>query len=206
MGGVPGMGGMIQAPTLTVEQAGWKFASDSGDLAVTVFEDNFAVETASYSTWEGIDGFRSVLEQACRSVEHQLVPTVETRIGLRYVNQIVTPAVTEPTGWRGFIHDAFLGPVVDQVVGDGVQGMDSRVSIDLDGGMACALRYGSFLDASRPGHQTFLVDIDCFADGGVAFAADRIMATADDLNTSALGLFQSIITEELKEIFKAGHS
>ena len=195
LGGLPG-------PTLTIEQPGWRFSSEPGDLTVSVFEDSYAVESVNYETWAGEVGFRKLLETTSRAVGEHLHPTVESRVGLRYVNQIVTPEVTEPSGWHGLIGDAFLGPVVLPQAADGVKALEARTALDIGSGNSCLLRYRSFLDSSRPGLQTFLIDIDCFREGGTPFSVDSILTLAEELNTAALAIFQMVTTEDLRSHFK----
>lgn len=187
--------------TLMIEQPGWRFISESGDLTVSVLEDSFAVETINYTTWDGEDGFRELLAQTTRAVGKELSPSIEARLGLRYVNRIVVPAVAEPLEWRGLIDDAFLGPLVHQGLGPGVQALEGSTSLDLGEGKACILRYGSFLDASRLGLQTCLVDIDCYRERGVTFSVDGVLALAEELNTAALAIFQAVVRPELRSQF-----
>lgn len=194
--------GAASDATLTIEQPGWRFGSEVGDVTVSVLEDSFAVETVNYTTWDGEEGFRALLEHTARAVGEHLSPTVEARLGLRYVNQIVTPPVSEPGGWRGLIDDAFLGPTVHPNVGPGVKAVEGRAALDLGEGKACTLRCGSFVDAARPGYHTFLVDIDCYREGGVPFSVERVLALAEELNASALALFQVVVREELRAQFQ----
>jgi uncharacterized protein (TIGR04255 family) len=193
--------GMLANQSVTVEQLGWRFASEQGDLVVTVAEDSFAIETANYSAWEGDDGFRDELTLVCKAVEQLLDPAIESRVGLRYVNQVTSPSVREPAGWKEYISDEFLGPVINESVGPGVQGIESRASLDLGDGRLCLLRHGSFLDPVRPGLHTYLIDIDCYREGGIEFSSDGIISVADRLNSDCVAVFHAVVTEKLRMTF-----
>lgn len=173
--------------------------SDNGDVVITVLDESFSLQTTKYTAWDGEGGFRSLLSQLTGAVNDVLSPAVEARVGLRYVNQLARQDVVRPADWVGNIASIFLGPVEDESFQDGVEFFDCRTSLDLGDGKKSLLRYGSLADPARPGKQTFLIDIDCFREGGQAFSADSILSLADELNTAALGIFQSVVDPGLFE-------
>jgi uncharacterized protein (TIGR04255 family) len=191
--------GPIAGPTLTIEQPGWRFTSELGDTTITVLEDSYSIETVNYKTWDDEDGFLPLLEQTSIAIGDHIRPAVQTRFGLRYVNQIVNPAVEEPVGWRGLIDESYLGPIVNPRSGNGVKGMEGRAALDIGSGNLCLLHYGSFLDAARPGFHTFLIDIDCYREGGTPFEVGGVLSTAQELNSAALSVFQMVTTDGLRD-------
>lgn len=200
VGPIPQNVGAIAGPTLTVQQPGWRFVSADGAWTVSVLQDNFAIETVRYTTWDGTGEFADRLAAVIGAAAKTLKPAAEARLGLRYVNQIVHPRVSDPKDWHGYIADAFLGPIISPQVGPGVQALESRVSLDLGDGANCLLRYGAFADISRPGLSTYLVDTDCYRESQVPFDAEDILEMAGQLNTYALGLFQQVTTSDLRSL------
>ena len=200
VGPIAGPVGQVVGPTVTVQQAGWRFVSADDAWTVSILHDSFAIETARYTTWDGPGQFAERLTAVVHAAAAYLRPAAEARLGLRYVNQIVHPRVSDPQEWRGFISDEFLGPVTSPELGPGVQALESRVSLDLGNGANCMLRYGSFGDISRPGFLTYLVDTDCYRESQVPFEADGILRAANQLNTCALGLFQKVAMPELRTL------
>ena len=132
-----------------------------------------------------------------------LQPSVEVRLGLRYVNQITHPPIKASNEWTGLIAEGFLGPLAIPNLAEGTDALESRVIFDLGDGLKCLLRHGSFADTARPGLLTYLIDTDCYRELGVRFNRDEVLATSDRLNDLAVSLFQQVTTPRLREAIAA---
>ena len=191
-------------PSVTIQQPGWRFLSEDNGWTVLILPDSVSLETIAYATWDGDGGYYDLLSRLLDAVSHHLRPAAESRLGLRYVNQITTPAVTHAAAWKGYIDDRFLGPAADEGIGPGVEASDTRLLIDLGDGRKCQLRHGSFLDATRPGHLTYLIDMDCYREAETIWSLEAVKQTAVALNTDALRLFQAIARPELRALLNTG--
>lgn len=190
---------MVQGgASLIVEQSAWRLTSQDGTWTVGVNQDSVALETIQYSTWEGENGFFPLLSDVLDAVTEHMHPTVEARLGLRYVNQITQPDISATHEWSDYIDPRFLGPAADDNLGSGVEVEDFRLLLNLGNGFKCQLRHGSFVDANRPGLLTYLIDSDCYREASTIWSADSIKEACHRLNTDALAIFQSLATEQLR--------
>ncbi|MDP9402541.1 MAG: TIGR04255 family protein [Actinomycetota bacterium] len=183
------------APQVTQDKSGsgWQMKSEDGTWTVTLQPEFFSLETSAYEGWQD---FRQRLEALVRGVIAAYEPALEARIGLRYVDEITDPRVTSPRGWRGWIRDELLGPVVHPLFGDAIRGVQQHVEFDAEGGYRVVLRHGTSPIAGED-QWVYLLDHDCFRQAGRALTADTVMTTADHLHRAALQVFQAAITDKL---------
>lgn len=183
------------APQVSHEQgpSGWQMKSDDGAWTVTLQPDFFSLETSAYVDW--VD-FRERLDALTAAVADAYNPTLEVRLGLRYVDEIDDPVVTSPVGWRGHIRDELLGPLAHPDFGESVRALMQQVDFDAGDGYRVTLRHGT---SPTPGmaNLTYVLDHDCYRQAARAFASADIMAGLDALHRVALQVFQTAITPDL---------
>jgi uncharacterized protein (TIGR04255 family) len=194
--------GQGRAPAMSHEQGpvGWTLRSEDGDWTVTLDPEFFSVETSAYVSWSDFEGRLSTL---CEAVNDAYEPTLETRLGLRYVDQVKDPAVAEPAGWRGWIRDEMLGPLVIEGFAPAIRGIEQQVEFDAGGGYRVVLRHGTSLDQS-PSTWAYLLDHDCFRQSARPFTVSGVLEAASDLHRLALQVFQSVITPKLYDYLLTG--
>ena len=181
--------------------SGWRLSSEDG-WTVSVMPDHYALETTRYTTWDG--DFRPRFAELTDAVRSEIGPATEQRLGLRYIDRVSFPPVETAAGWRGYIADEFLGPVLHEVLGAAVKTTQQQVVLDFGAGVQCLLRHGFLADQNQEGRLTYLLDFDVFRGVLQQFDADGIKAAADQFNELSLQLFQQATTPELRRILAAG--
>jgi uncharacterized protein (TIGR04255 family) len=193
---VAGPTGVKTAPSEL--QRGWRFQSEDGNWTVTLQEEFFALETSAYTRWAD---FRARLASLTAAVADTLAPSIEQRVGLRFVDEVSEPRVGTPAGWTGLIHDAVLGPAAYPPFATAVRATQQVVELNGPNGTRVNLRHGSQPLPDGSG-QVYLVDTDCFRHAGRAFDVEAIVVATDDLHTLAKQVFHATITEHLYSFLK----
>lgn len=191
-----GPGGMVAAPPQLIPA--WKLQSEDGNWRVAIRQEYFALETTSYDSW--VD-FRGRLTHLLDAVVDILRPSLEQRLGLRFIDEIVDPVVRSPADWRTWIRPELLGVVTDEILGPSVRSCQQLVELQGPGSLRVNLRHGS--QPQPDGHSyVYLFDQDCFRAEGREFSPDDILSAADQLHHLALGVFQASITQDLYKHLK----
>jgi len=190
---VVGMGAPDFRETKT---SGWRLTSADGAWVITLMPDNFSLETSAYTTWS--DDFAPRLGTLIDAVAEHVKPTVEQRIGLRYVDRINELGLTELAAWRAYLRPELLGLVLHPQIGPGVRQYLQQVVIEFADGVVAGLRHGPVVE---PGREVidYQLDYDIFRQRGRPFDASMVKAAAAQFNIYALQLFQATITDELLE-------
>lgn len=176
---------------------GWRFASADGTWTVSVMPDNVALETRSYTTW-GSD-FCDRLALLIDVIADVLKPSIEQRIGLRYVDRIGEFKLAKLRDWKPYIGKEFLGLALHSKLGRHVETSQQVLTLALDSDISCVLRHGSVADEATRDKLDYLLDFDVFRQGGRPFDREGLKAVADQLNTYALQLFHAAVTPKLLE-------
>jgi len=181
--------------------------------ALSVRPDSLVIETTDYGSY---DRMRELLEVVLQIRLSVAVPVGVERIGLRYIDEIRVPAKNGASApdWDQWVDASLLGPAhigaeqgLAPVVNEGI--------FVFSGGRdhALVLRYGaqnnyavqSTPDLRRPlppPGPLFKLDIDSFwqaADEVPEFDAGFILRQADALHGPVRGVFESVITDRLRE-------
>jgi len=175
-------------PTSTL---GWRLAVRDQSLSLSVFADSITIESRTYGGWA--EAFRSRLQEAVIAAFEVFAPDVETRLGLRYVNALSHNDAASPMYWRDKIQPAFLGPLGDDRLAAAFQLSASRASLAFDN-VSANIAIAFQPDAALPGRTAAIFDIDVFRQGAREFTIESALIGADLLNTTALQIFQSILT------------
>lgn len=188
--------GMGSPNVRETKTSGWRLTSSDGAWVVTLMPDNFSLETSAYTTWTA--DFAPRLDALIDAVSAHIGPTLEQRIGLRYVDRITELGLTELAAWQPYLRPELLGLVVHPELGPGVRGYQHQVLIDLADEVHAGLRHGP---VKEPGKDVidYQLDYDIFRQGGRAFEVDAIKAAAAQFNVYALQLFQATISDQLLE-------
>lgn len=178
------------------DQRGWRLRSDDGAWTVALLPDFFALECTGYTSWTVFSERMLALADA---VLGHLRPTVELRLGLRYVDRIGVPPAERPQDWSGYINEHLLGALLDEQLGSALESMEQVMQLQGPGGIQVILRHGTQLD-SQSGTWPYLLDTDCFRSDGRKLEADSLSSGVDELHKIALQVFQASITQSLHDL------
>jgi uncharacterized protein (TIGR04255 family) len=176
---------------------GWRLTDEKGDHSVTLMPHSVRVEARAYGGWE--DDFGPQVNAALAALEEHIDPVFEQRLGLRYINQVTEPIVSEPADWREWIDPQVLGIVMHDDLGPRVKFARQQVVLEEAEGVRSTLNHGFASDPERDGALTYLVDIDVVREGMRPFDRKAIAAAATDFNSYALRLFQLTVTPALRD-------
>lgn len=182
----------------SAEHRGWKLRALDQTSHVSVMPDAYALEMTRYDDW---DDFRARFEMLTAAIEETVHPSLEQRVGIRFVDQIKHPSVRTAHDWTRLIEPAFLGPLSHKVLGSAVTSAQQVVHFDVGDGISITLRHGTVHDPdqSRP---AYLLDQDCFVHKGRPFNTKDVLQLIDELHTVALQVFQAAMTEDLYQYLK----
>lgn len=201
-----------EAPTMT-EQAQYRFASRDRTSVVVLTNSSLIVETTEYA---GYQSFRPLLARAIEALEKVARPSGLLRVGLRYLDEIRVPTIVEPPGdWTGYLHPALLTVLqwTGAVDGLSVASWQSVAEMQHESGTDLVVRYGpKFGYAVNPQGPTrrklvpppgpfYLIDIDSSWQAGEEvpeFSGHDVLKTSDTLHEPVRSIFESIITDKLR--------
>lgn len=174
------------------------------------------VENTDYRRYED---FLEVVERTLRAVSETAPIAGMQRVGLRYIDEIRVPTVEKPADWQGYINPALLAPL--SIDGDYEAVSTTGVTeYRIAESQAAALRFGALngrmVEPSGPLRLKseelgpyFLIDIDSFwtaPEAGLPeFSVEAIIATCSELRRPVRSLFESAITDKLRdEVLRRG--
>jgi uncharacterized protein (TIGR04255 family) len=189
-----------------------RFATRDQRTAVTFNTQAVIVETTDHQ------GFERLLELlSVAVVARQAVHPVDglMRLGLRYVDEVRVPDLTGGVaGWGDWVDSSLLGPIpLAAKLGLAAEQWQAATVFDRGEERKLILRYGprdgfavppgGLLQRSVPSPGPFfLLDIDSFwtPTGEVPeFAEETILEICRELHEPVSGLFESLITDRLRE-------
>lgn len=183
--------GVVPAPANS-EQRGWRLRSTDESWTVALLPESFSLECTGYTTWTDFsDRFNALTSAVCQ----HLGPSIELRLGLRYVDSITRPQANDPARWRGLIDNVFLGPLLDDRFANAVTGIQQSVQLIGPDGAQVLLRHGTQADPA--GTWPYIVDTDCYRSESRKLSTDAVTSGADALHRLALQVFQAVITPRL---------
>lgn len=156
----------------------WRFDDLARRWSVVIAEDNVTVETRRYG------GFDELVERTLSAVEivgRVLEVTYQTRVGLRYINEIRHPQGEAYDTWRRLLAPDLLGPSRDDLLGGEVEQTIAEARVRRPDG-SLLVRHG-FLrgstiapsDGSPPQQSSFyLLDTDYFNEEASEYGSDLV--------------------------------
>ncbi|MDQ4142805.1 MAG: TIGR04255 family protein, partial [Actinomycetota bacterium] len=196
-----------------------RFTSRDRTTGCQISPTSLIIETTTYG---GFESFLSTVGVALDAIAGVDRPDGVTRVGLRYVDEIRVPGITEAPGdWRGYVDEHLLAPVAEEFVT--AAGLIPRtwqgvVQYGTGRDRAVLLRYGPAEGyAVPPGGPTrrkdappsglyFLLDLDSYwqpVEEIPEFDPAPLLDTFRELHVPAKALFDTIVTERLRdEVFR----
>jgi uncharacterized protein (TIGR04255 family) len=167
---------------------GFKLVSTDGAWTVALLPNFFALESTGYTGWSE---FRERLAEVIAAVAAEVAPRIETRLGLRFIDQLDPTGISHPSEWRERLNSDLAGVLKHPSLGPLVGFSQSFVQLR-DGEFNVMLRHGVKPD----GAGEYLIDTDCAREGGRRFEREVIMKDVDRLHESALQIFQTCLNPE----------
>ncbi len=182
--------------------------------SVVIGPEAIVVENTSYRCYED---FCALLSEVLQAVSGEQIAGF-TRIGLRYINEIRVAGTTTPQQWEGLIDASLLAGA--SLVADGmtVSRLGGEIEYETGTDHTVVLRYGSFegrlVNLEGPlGTRTqesgpaFLIDLDSYWENPVQsplppFSIEEIMKTTSELREPIHQLFEVVISQRLRDIFR----
>ena len=189
--------------------------------ALVVTHEALVLETTTY---EGYEEHRNLIGRVVSAVGELLSPDGVRRVGMRFIDEIRVPQISEPPGdWKGWIAEGLLVPLAPDVQ-VGSESFKPRtwqgVAVyDAGAGYSVTFKYGPQVGFAVPPNGStrrlnppkpglfFLLD----SDGAWTphedipeFTPERILAACDTIHEPLSALFKAVGTERLiKEVFMA---
>ena len=200
-------------PPEVVQETVPRFETRDRTSAVTAGTQALVVETTGYERYEV---FRESVETALQTLAELNPPDGVERIGLRYIDEIRVPGPLDDwSAWRKWVDLSLVGPAANGAQ-LGLTALDwqglMRFSTESD--HTVVLRYGPrdgyAVDPNGPLRRAggvpepspfFLLDIDSFSeptDEVPAYNVASLLGTFDELHAPVRDLFESVITEDLR--------
>ncbi|MDA8332221.1 MAG: TIGR04255 family protein [Candidatus Dormibacteraeota bacterium] len=196
------LGGPAGVSTAADQQRGWNFRSTDRNWTVVLMPEFVSLETRAYTDW---DDFSERLSELVGLVERELQPSLEQRLGLRFIDRITDPKMSTPSEWGGWIDERLLGPILHDAFGPAIKSIQQVVQLDGGDGMEVVLRHGCLLEGPAAGQAwPYLLDYDCSLSRARAFSAGAVRQGVEGLHELALSAFQAALTPRLYEHLLGG--
>jgi uncharacterized protein (TIGR04255 family) len=175
----------------------FQFSSVDEDWVVGVASDSVSLQTKQYDHFRDFqDRWRIVAE----AVRDTLNPSLQTRFGLRYVDELTATGANTPAGWSRLLKPTLYGLGTSEKWRERVRESFQQWVLELDTG-TCTLRHG-FVPALFEGRQPFyLLDVDCYVEGTRPFDPAIQETALDTFNDTAHALFLWSLKKELYELY-----
>ncbi len=182
----------------------WQLSDLEDRWKVVLAQDFCAVETRAY---DDFSEFLSRLREVAEALLEHIQPRLETRLGLRYVNEIREP----PYDWPRVVRSELLGPLADAELVVGAEQVQShgQMVLGYPEGLGIGIRYGLLPDgttvqpgkgAEPPSGAFFLLDFDAYQEfaGSTGLFADpeRVLKRVSEFHAAIYKLFRWAVTEE----------
>lgn len=192
---------LIIAPSQMVageRTTGWQLKSADGLWTVVLMPDFFALESSRYTTWSE---FYRRANDLIRVIDEVGGPALIQRVGLRYVDRIITDSAARPHEWEGLLEAPILGMAGHADLGAAVT-VAQTVSVMDFGSAQVILRSSCATDANSKNGYSTVLDTDCFTATAEAYDAQRLRTTTNDLHILSLQVFQAVLTKEFYETLR----
>lgn len=180
------------APTATSRMLGFQLSPPDGSWIVTLMPDAVSLETPSFESFETQFGplLGSVLELAAELAG----PVTLHRAGLRFVNVLRRPDLTDEGPWSRWVHPTLVAPTLDDVLGPGLVSQGQQLVFEPAEGVRSTVRTG---EGVENGEEAFLLDIDTYVEPNVLWSIEDVRERFGVLNEHGVALFQALISAEM---------
>jgi uncharacterized protein (TIGR04255 family) len=209
----PAMQHLVLGPGGPASVVGTRLFDHERRESVTLDGQRLAFETARYRRFEELRASVAELVNVLQSLDLVVAPV---RVGLRYIDEIDEALLPEPRDWMRYIAPALASPL--EHFDPPPLEHQSAALFEGPEDQNVVLRYGlmrqpavdptgPLLIDAPPQGRYFLIDIDSAWQGEAEAAplADWLLPKLDDLHAPIRRLFETAITEELRnEVLREG--
>jgi uncharacterized protein (TIGR04255 family) len=119
-----------------------RFTVRDRTMAIALTEGTLTIETTNYGHYPK---FRETLEKAIATVSDFLQPDGVTRIGMRYIDEIRIPEVSEAKDWSSWIDPSLDAPVSQEMLEAGLtpSGWEGAAQYETGQNQRLVIRYGA---------------------------------------------------------------
>lgn len=189
-------------------QVSYRLLARDKRSSLTVNQSRMTVEVTDYRDY--VD-FRELVRRSLEALESLSVVVGIERLGLRFIDEVRVPSVSQVADWRGYIADEFLAPLVLSQYGT-VDALEGAVKITTGDDTHFVLRYASLTGQGvvgggplrrrsnpEPG-PFFVIDSDSFWQPSeiMDFTPTAVLEILDGLHDPIGSVFHETITETLK--------
>jgi uncharacterized protein (TIGR04255 family) len=185
--GPSGFGLASAAPMPGIQSRGWRLKSADAAWTVAIMPDNVSIETTAYTQWS--EDFEPRFIRLLEIIADQIKPAVAERIGLRYVNRLNEPKLTEPKDWIDVVAPELLGPVCNSFWAAGIRNIQQQLDLDAGDGAHCLVRHG-FVPSPKGDIDGYALDYDVFRQIPHRFDVEDIGEAVNQFHRIALAIFQ----------------
>lgn len=168
-----------------------RFGDDVETWVVSLDSDSASLETTRYESWMD---FRTRLQELLDVVATHASPTRVERLGVRFVDEIVTDHAAVIPDWQRYIGPSLLGKSDAPWNDSRVKGSIQQISMTI-GDDGINLSHGYVKNPEESEYpSTYVIDTDVFTEQQVPFDVDRLLERADRYHLWAWNLFRRSIT------------
>lgn len=176
----------------------FQFTSEDQQWVVGIAVDSVSLQTRNY---DHFNDFQERWRHLAHTVRDTLRPALQTRFGLRYIDELTGEGADSPSAWSQLLRAEFYGLGSVGRWKDRIRQSYQEWVLSLDGGGLCTVRHG-FLPPLFEGRNPFyLLDVDCYLEESRPFDPAGQESLLDVFNDAAHDLFVWSISEELYESY-----
>ncbi len=190
------LGPQAMPPVSQSRSSGIRFASESGDWAVTVSPDAVSLQATAYHDWDDFKGrFEQVLDVLLAEARVRRVD----RLGLRFIDELSHPEVRTLADWSQLLDASLLGTAAtDRFAGIATRTTEQIVLEEGDDGAVITHAYFQNPPDSDP-PSTFVLDTDGFSARPFDLDREEIRVRLERYHDAAWNLFRETVREPMIE-------
>ncbi len=181
----------------------WRFSTRDNSWAVVLGETAITLEARKYSSF---DEFLSRFEGVLTAAKEVLEVTEQTRIGLRYVNEIRYPGAETMADWSQLLRPEFLGFAASDILDGPVERTFQEVLWLRDDGVL-AIRHGLLTGTAVPPRmgeipasgRFYLLDLDYYRQEDRELDPTEILTKMRRYNSVMYQFFSWTLARKLEE-------
>jgi uncharacterized protein (TIGR04255 family) len=201
------MAGDGKQPEVAVQQRLFRIHLPTKDATALLSLGHNVLGVVTLRPYEGWDNFQPRILRALKVFMHETRLTEVVRLGLRYINRVVTP---EPNAWNGSKYIADMQTTIEAVCDDNktkveakLTALNTRHEFVTADGVKIFVTLGT-LTPEKEGTAEYLLDIDAVHDQEPIEGVERITPVLERLHSIEGAMFERFITNESRKLFDAG--
>ena len=187
------------APRLTPLRS-FVFQNTSSSRTVKVSVVNLSFVVTDYKDFEGFKS--SLLSVVLPAVDIFGLESLE-RVGLRYINKILIPATRGPVAYQEYVRS----PINLQAFPSShLTNFLTEISFNLERGKRITIREGLLPPQEEGADQTYLLDLDCYAEQPDNVPVRNWAPILDDYHSALETQFKGAVTEKYWNYMERGEA